>query len=439
MLTSKISICALAAAAAAVVPASARAQRTASDSTPGMGSGTSWIPAAVPMPGRDFQAGTWSVMVHGFATGQVDRQSGPRGATQFGSVNWGMAMASHEAAGGTLTLRGMASLDVWGVSPRGYPELLQTGESYHGQPLHDRQHPHDVLMEIGALYDRPLRGPLHFELYAAPVGEPALGPPAFMHRPSAMDNPVAPIGHHWQDATHISYGVLTVGVFTSHWKLEGSAFNGREPDANRWNIDPIRLDSYAGRISYAPNREWTGSASYGFLASPEALHPQASVHRITASLMHSRALGDHGSWSTTGIWGANQTSGAPRLASSVLLESEAVLDLRNSVFARAEYVQKTADELDVSTAAIGVPADRLFGVSAVSLGFVRELTHWTHGTLGLGAMATVNVVPAALTATYGSRTSAGLLVFFRVRPRASGMGGMDGMPMGGMQMSDRTP
>jgi hypothetical protein len=255
-----------------------------------------------------------------------------------------------------------------------------------------------------------------------------------MHRPSALDNPMAPIGHHWQDATHISYGVVTAGLFTAHWKLEVSAFNGREPDADRWNIDPIRMDSYAGRLSYAPDAEWTASASYGFLASPEALHPQASIHRLTASLMRSRTLGSHGSWSSTAVWGANLPAGTSRLANSLLLESEAVLDSRNLAFARAEFVQKSADELDVNPTALRVPADYLFPVSAVSLGYVRELIRWTHGTLGLGAMATVNVVPIALQTTYGSRAPTGFLVFFRVRPRFTTR---SGMPMGDMTMSER--
>ncbi|MDE3174238.1 MAG: hypothetical protein KGN74_14300 [Gemmatimonadota bacterium] len=420
-------------------PVCARAQAAAPGPTHGEGSGTSWIPAAVALPGRDWTTGGWSMMLHGLATAQWDRQDGRRGNSQLGSINWGMIMGGHPLAGGQLTLRGMASLDVLGVTPRGYPLLLQSGESYNGQPLHDRQHPHDVLMEAGALYDRPLAGPVSVEFYAAPVGEPALGPTAFMHRPSAMDNPTAPIGHHWQDATHISYGVVTAGVFTPRWKIEGSAFNGREPDQNRWNIDPVRLDSYAGRVSYAPTAEWTASASYGFLASPDALHPQQSQHRITGSLMRSIALGNGGTWASTAIWGANAYSGVSGLASSLLVESEAVLGSRNSVFGRAEFVQKNSDDLALDPAALGVSATHLFPVAAVSAGYVREFANWTHATLGLGAMATVNFVPVGLERSYGSRTPVGFLVFFRLRPLASAMAGMQmhGMMPGGMMPNAR--
>ena len=362
--------------------------------------------------------GQWDVMLHGAANAQFDRQSGPRGGTQVGSINWGMVMASRPLSGGTLTLRGMFSLDVLGVTPRGYPLLLQSGETYRGLPLHDRQHPHDALMETAVMFSHPLAGPFGLELYAAPVGEPALGPPAFMHRPSAMDNPAAPIGHHWQDATHISYGVVTAGLTGSRWKLEGSAFNGREPDANRWNVDPIRLDSYAGRASYAPSDRWTASASYGYLASPEALHPEDSEHRITAALLYGRELPRGGFWATTAVWGANAHATTPGLAHSVLIESERTLGA-NAVFARAEFVQKSADELAVDPARIGVPADHLFPVSAWSLGYVREVHQWAALSAGLGTMATLNVVPANLAGAYGSRTPAGLFVFLRIRPSSA--------------------
>ena len=191
-----------------------------------LGSGTTWIPDAVSLPSRQFSANDWNFMIHGWVFGQYDKQSGARGADQVGSLNWGMLMASHELAGGRFQARTMLSLDALGVTNDGYPLLLQSGETFHGEPLHDRQHPHDFWMELGAMYDRPVTKDVGLSLYAAPSGEPALGPVAFMHRPSAMDIPTAPIGHHWQDATHTTFGVLTAGIFTDTWRLEGSAFNG---------------------------------------------------------------------------------------------------------------------------------------------------------------------------------------------------------------------
>ena len=236
-----------------------------------MGSGTTWIPDAVSLPARHMMAGRWNVMLHGFAFAQYDKQGGPRGDDQLGSLNWAMLMVSRDVAGGRFQARTMLSLDAATVTPRGYPLLLQTGESYQGQPLHDRQHPHDFFMELGVLYERPLTSSLGISLYAAPSGEPALGPVAFMHRPSAMDNLVAPLSHHWQDATHICFGVLTAGLFGHRWKLEGSVFNGREPDAKRWNFDRLRLDSYSGRFTVNPSDHLSIAVGYGYLKSPEEL------------------------------------------------------------------------------------------------------------------------------------------------------------------------
>ena len=235
-----------------------------------MGSGTSWIPDAVTLPSRHTMAGSWEIMLHGFVFLQYDKQSGPRGDDQFGSLNWGMLMASRPLAGGRFQTRMMLSLDPATVCNRGYPLLLQTGETYRGQPLYDRQHPHDFWMEVGALYERELTSSLAWSLYVAPSGEPALSPVAFMHRPSAMDDPVAPLGHHWQDATHISFGVLTAGLFGRKWKLEGSLFNGREPNEKRWDFDRMRLDSYSGRVTVNPDSQWSLALGYGFLKSPES-------------------------------------------------------------------------------------------------------------------------------------------------------------------------
>ncbi|MDB4906210.1 MAG: hypothetical protein JWO05_994 [Gemmatimonadetes bacterium] len=381
-----------------------------------MGSGTTWVPDAAPIPSLYFHAPKgWDVTGHGFAFLQYDHQGGPRGDSQVGSLNWMMLMASHALAGGRVQARTMLSLDALTVTPKGYPLLLQSGEAYDGQPLHDRQHPHDFFMELSALYERPITSSLGVMLYAAPSGEPALGPVAFMHRPSAMDNPAAPITHHWQDATHISFGVLSAGLFTHTFKLEGSVFNGREPDQHRWNFDPIRLDSYSGRATYNPSANWSFTGGYGFLKSPEALNPGESMHRVTASALYGRAIGEQGQWSSALIWGANTHSTQPGMSHSLLGESEAVLDARNTVFTRAEWVQKSGEDLSVA-------GDATYDVGAASLGVIRELARFGKGTLGIGAMGTVDMVPQALVSAYGSRTPLGAMVFLRVRPFRSGAG-----------------
>lgn len=403
-----------------------------------MGSGTTWIPDAVSLPSRRRMLGDWMIMSHGFAFAQYDKQSGERGDDQFGSLNWAMLMATHDLAGGRFQARTMLSLDPLTVTKRGYPLLLQTGETYKGQPLHDRQHPHDFWMELGALYQRPITKSLAWSVYAAPSGEPALSPVAFMHRPSAMDNPTAPIGHHWQDATHVSFGVMTAGIFTHIWQLEGSAFNGREPDENRWNFDPIRIDSYSGRLTVNPSAHWSLAAGYGYLKSPEALNATESIHRITASAQHGTTLGSEGQIASTFIWAANKHSTIPGLSHSFLLESEAILDRKNTIFGRTELVQKSAEELVVAdplTTSKGVllpgfPATQHFNVGTAELGYIREVTRTHWATIGLGAAGTLNFVPAPLEPYYGSRTPVGAFIFLRLRPfhtsrkEATDMGGM---------------
>jgi hypothetical protein len=294
-------------------------------------------------------------------------------------------------------------------------------------------------MELGALYQREINKGLAWSIYAAPSGEPALGPVAFMHRPSAMDNLTAPLTHHWQDATHVSFGVLTGGIYSRRWQMEGSVFNGREPDENRWDFDPIKLDSYSGRFTLNPTPHWSLAGGYGYLKSPESLNPAESMHRLTASALHGARLGNDGQWASAFIWGANKHSGQPSWSNGFLVESEAILDKHNTLFARTELVQKSAEDLVVDNAVVlrsgtivpGFPASERFNVGALELGYIREVlrTHWA--TIGLGAAGTLNFVPAALEPYYGSRNPTGLFVFLRVRPfhlarttmRMNGVGG----------------
>lgn len=203
----------------------------------------------------------------------------PRGDDQFNSINWVMLMATRASASDELSFRTMLSLEPWSVTKRGYPLLLQSGEAYHGRPLVDRQHPHDLFMELAARYRHAFSERNAVSLYVAPAGEPALGPPTFPHRMSAMDNPAAPVSHHWLDSSHISFGVVTAGIIRDKWQLEGSWFNGREPDEDRWDIEHPNLDSYSGRFTWNPTGAWSAQISHGYMKSPEELHPHEHVRR----------------------------------------------------------------------------------------------------------------------------------------------------------------
>lgn len=395
-----------------------------------MGSGTTWIPDAIVLPSRHYTVGPWMLMLHGFVFGQYDWQGGPRGGDQFGSLNWAMLMADRPLGGGKLQLRFMPSLDPWTVSRCGYPLLLQSGETCGGQPLVDRQHPHDFFMELAALYEREITSNTAMLLYVAPAGEPALGPVAFMHRPSAMDEPQAPLGHHWQDATHISFGVVTAGFFTRALRLEVSAFNGTEPDEERWNFDPIELNSWSGRVTVNPSRSWSFTAGYGLLENPERSVPPEATRRFVASALYGRELGDpampDGQWAATVVYGANKHE--DHVAThSILAESEVVFKIRNTMFGRVEWIQKSAHDLALTA----FPDERLFNVGAVSFGFIRELARGRGMTVGFGLRGTVNVLPEALEPTYGSRTPVGGMIFLRLRPYHDRS--HDGMEMPDMQ------
>lgn len=433
-----------AALSATLAPAAAHAQKDSMPNMPGMsamsgmearmagvlgiphtrlGSGTSWQPQTAPHYGWHFVRGSWTLMVHGVAYAEYDRQLGTRGDDQLGSINWGMLMAMHSLWGGMLHLHGMLSAEPATIGSRGYPLLLQSGESYRGLPLHDRQHPHDLFMEAAALYEHPVARDLALSLYVAPVGEPAIGPVAFPHRPSAASDPLAPLGHHWQDATHITFGVLTLGMFSRTWKVEGSIFNGREPDEHRTDIEARKLDSYAARIFYNPNENWSYSASAAYLASPEVLHPEESMHRYAASIMNTRLLGARGEWSSSLIYGANAVLGAP-LANSALVETDISLDGVNTFFGRAELVQKSAQDLAVADQS----ESQRYDIGALTLGYSREIMR-AHGlTLGASILGTLDMVPGALAAVYGTRNPKGYAVFLRLRPdRMHTEGAMPGM------------
>jgi hypothetical protein len=377
-----------------------------------LGSGTSWVPDETAMHAIHVEAGGWGLMAHYAVFGQYDEQYGPRGGVQWGSINWGMLMATHALGGGQLTMRGMFSLDAATVTPEGYPLLLQSGEAYDGEPLHDRQHPHNLIMEAAAIYDRALAQDLAMQVYVAPVGDPALGPTAFPHRPSAEADPFAPLGHHWEDATHVSFGVATLGLYSRTVKLEGSIFNGREPDQYRYSIDygghGPTLDSYSGRVTVNPAAAWSLSASYGYLKSPEQLTPEIDQHRATASVMY----GD-GPVATSLIWGANYQSG--HASNAVTAEATGTFWRLNTVFGRAEYVNKSGEDLDIGGVTV-VSDNQWYDVESLVAGYLRTIAIVAGMEWGLGGRGSVDFVPRSLESAYGTRTPHGFAVYIRVRP-----------------------
>lgn len=381
--------------------------------SPHAGSGTGWQPASIPERQWMFTSGGWSVMAHGAIFAGYNQQGGPRGAGKAESVNWGMLMEQHKLGSGTILFRQMFSGESLTSPHPGFPELFQTGETYHGQPLIDHQHPHNLFAEIALLYTLPLTKKLSWEFYGGPSAEPALGPVAYMHRASASELPLAPLSHHLQDSTHTSFGVITTGFILGRIKLEASAFNGREPNEQRWAIQLAALDSWSGRASLAPTRNWTAQYSIGRLEHPEALEP-GSQWRQSASAEYNRPAA-RGGWATSLIWGRVHKIATGANLNSYLLESTLNFQERNYAFTRLELVDK--DELFPQ-------ASSMFRIGAYTFGGVRDLVQNPAWQLALGADVTFYSKPAALAAAYGNHPVS-FQIFLRARP---GLRPHQGMP-----------
>ncbi|HEY6195978.1 MAG TPA: hypothetical protein VI504_13130 [Candidatus Eisenbacteria bacterium] len=366
-------------------------------------SGTAWQPDAAEHRGLHVPHGEWTLMLHGMANLVQDHQGGPRGADKLFADNMLMAMAQRPLGAATLGLRAMLSAEPATIGKGGYPLLLQTGETADGRtPLVDRQHPHDLFMELAASLS-VARGDRSVFVYGGLPGEPALGPPAFMHRYSGMNLPAAPITHHWLDSTHISYGVLTLGAIADRLKLEGSAFRGREPDEHRWNLESPKLDSYALRISLNPTSAWALQASHGRLESPEQLEPGVDQERTTASAIHERRW-EGGRCGAMLAWGRDRNRPG-RTLDAFLLEASAELHERHTLFARAERAKK--DELFTAP---DPRAGATFDVGALAAGYRYDFRHGPHIATGVGVQAALALVPGELREAYG-RHPTSVLVF----------------------------
>jgi hypothetical protein len=370
--------------------------------------------AAGPSP----QGTGWTGMTMGLVRLQWNDQGGPSGDEAVESSNWSMLMAQHPLASGTLTLMMMNSLEPATFGGGGMPQIFQTGEVYQGRPLVDRQHPHDLFMNLSATWRRPIgAGAAWIQL--APVGEPALGPTAFMHRASAGENLAAPLGHHWHDSSHITNTVITAGGAWRRAVLEASAFHGKEPDEGRWDIDVGPLDSYSARLKVQFNTAWSGQVSHAFLHDPETLSP-GDARRTTASL-HYGAAGDRAVAGSL-IWGQNRE--VHGVSNAVLGEGAWQITARDQVYGRAEWVEKD-EELLINK---GVSEREQHGhshgftavvrpsvpVGALTVGYLRSRDlRWTLNA-GLGADVTLYQFGASLREAYGDMPVS-THVFLRVR------------------------
>jgi hypothetical protein len=368
-------------------------------------SGTSWQPDASVHDGLHLTPAGWTVMVHGLLNGVYDNQSGPRGGTKAFAAGMLMGMASHEVGPtDTVQFRAMLSPDP-AMGPSGYPLLLATGETADGKtPLVDRQHPHDLFMELSGSYSRRLDPDNSVYVYAGLPGEPAFGPPAFMHRMSTQDSPEAPITHHWLDSTHITFGVLTAGWTHDNFKIEASSFRGREPDQHRLDIESPKLDSESFRASWNPTKNWSLQASWAHLTSPEQLDPDTNEDRWSTSAVYTVPFGKDGWWSSTAAFGSKTLSDDHRTLNGWLLETALKPTDPWTVFARAEGVEN--EEL--------LTGHQVERVAKISAGAIHDWRVAPHIKMGLGALYAFDFVPSALSAAYGDDPRGGM-AFVRLK------------------------
>jgi len=382
------------------------------------GSGTSWQPDSSPlfmymkMLGKN-KKGITSLMVHGNIflryTSQDFTNQGNRGNDKFDAPNWFMIALSHKHKKDVFSLLTMLSMDPFTVGGRGYPLLFQSGETYDNVPLVDRQHPHDLISQLGINYTRSFTKNIDVNAYFGYPGEPALGPSAFMHRISAMNNPDAPLSHHWQDATHTSFGTGTIGFRYKNVKGEGSIFTGREPDENRYNFDDAKFDSYSYRLSVNSGNNFSFQFSQGFIKSPEVLEPETNIVRTTASILHTTQFQNGQFISSSFVWGQNRLSNRQTL-NSYLLESNLKL-LPISIYGRYEFVEKNAHELNLDQ----FTGNPTFNIQALTLGVNRKLLSHFKTDLSIGLQGTINFPDDQLKPIYGNNPLAAQ-IFLRISP-----------------------
>ena len=379
------------------------------------GSGTSAEPISTPAHMLMKMRGPWMLMFHANAFVLGQQQSSPRGGDKFFSANWLMPMAQRELGRGVFTVRAMLSFEPTTVTKRRYPLLFQEGETAFGKPVTDGQHPHDLFMELAALYDLKLGEKSLLSFYLAPIGDPAIGPTAFPHRASAMENPLAALGHHQQDSTHIAADVVTVGLTYDIVRVEASGFHGREPNENRWNIDQGKIDSWSTRVTIAPERNWSGQFSYGRITSPEVLSASEDQERTTASVMYNRPLAS-GNWTSTILWGRTRSLPDDAVFNSYLLESTVRFRTHNYAWTRIENVDRSSELiLGDNPPPTGFQERPIGRVQAYTLGYGRDVNFMPHLATAIGAQVSIYGVSDTLRPIYGTRP-AGIAIFVRLRP-----------------------
>ncbi len=377
--------------------------------------GTSAEPNSTPIPMWMTAKGKWVLMFHATVFVTDLQQTSPRGGDKLFSTDWFMPMAQRRLGPGQLTLRWMFSLEPATVTDRRYPLLFQQGETAFGKPIVDGQHPHDFFMELAALYDLKLSDTTLLSFYFAPMGDPSIGPTAFPHRASAAENPVATLGHHQQDSTHIADDVVTVGLAHGMARIEASGFHGREPDEQRWDLDSGAIDSWSTRLTVQPGQNWSGQYSYARIVSPEALFPAENQERMTGSAMYNRPF-PNGNWASTALWGRTRSLSDNSKENSYLFESTVRFHTTNYAWTRIENAGRSNELLNgENPLPPGFREEPIGHVQAYTFGYDHDVDLIPRIRSAIGGQITAYGVADAVKPIYGSNP-VGFAVFLRFRP-----------------------
>lgn len=371
-------------------------------------SGTSWLPDSSPMEGIHFMKKDWTFMVGGFSYLVYDKQAGSLGGKKVIDENMFMFMGHTKLHDNILGFRTMFSLEGLTIGKCGYPLLFQTGETCDGiTPLINKQHPHDLFMELALTYAYLFDKDTSAFLYFGFPGEPALGPSVFMMRFASEYIPSAPLGHHWLDSTHITYGVITGGIIHKGLKCEVSGFKGKEPDQNRFDFEKLKIDSYSFRLSYNPNENWSMQASYGFLKSPEQLEPNKNTHRYTLSAIYNKAVDQCFNWQTIFTVGVNKNEPGHTLP-AFLVDSTFEYKKKHLIFGRFESILK--DELFLKLDPL---FNRKFNINKFSFGYIYEFMT-NNIKWGLGSSFDAYILPFKVDERY-KIDSLSYMIFLQMR------------------------
>jgi len=352
------------------------------------------------------------VMLRGNGFGTYISGAGPRGRDAFAGPN--MVMLDLGTTLGDrhyLNLDIMGTLEKWTFPDQGYPLLLQVGESNgNGIPFIDAQHPHSspimgltvsdtIKLETGREKD-------HLKIFFAPRGESTDGPIAFMHRPTGIANPDAPLGHHvGQDVGHISSTVIGASLNLNHTRFEVSTFNGQEPEPTQIDLPVDVPNSYSLRLIEDFSSTITGMVSAAYVKDPEHDDPSIPfVTRYSASLYTRHTLKQWHLYNAFIFGLITQYAHAASLAS---FGEE--FWLHNSkemrIFGRLEVIQRTPHELEIAA------SDPNSGrwVVATTVGYTHAITQIDEGEIGIGASVTKDFLPTDYQGTYGGNPWTGKL------------------------------